>query len=339
MDRDVKQLNRSRIPLVKVRWNSKRGPEFTWECEDQFKKKYPHLFTKTVQSSSVSLSCKVRVGSNGNLLWEASVLLGRKKEDSFFNGMNGGDVTNHIAKVLEITEWIKMPNVEKNDLRLHVCSKSLSKDAKTWWNNEIKGTTITWSELNDKIFHKYYPLSHTCNSEIPDDLDNRTDYFEFIYWLASKFDNYWEIDKNTKNRLWEYYVNERTKGTIGDLDKYNEPCEENTKKTCSDTFYKPYLDAQEAKDIYKVINMEYSPIPILARRDIDNPDELCRTEEFIIIRHSIGDDEEFVTVGPSKINTVKRTPGSMSCIYHELLNRKDRRWEEPYGDLAETMIW
>ncbi|GJU54384.1 putative reverse transcriptase domain-containing protein [Tanacetum coccineum] len=79
MDRDVKQLNRSRIPLVKVRWNSKRGPEFTWECEDQFKKKYPHLFTKTVQSSSVSLSCKVRVGSNGNLLWEASVLLGRKK--------------------------------------------------------------------------------------------------------------------------------------------------------------------------------------------------------------------------------------------------------------------
>ncbi|GKA09762.1 hypothetical protein Tco_0689195 [Tanacetum coccineum] len=30
-DREVKRLNRSRIPLVKVRWNSKRGPEFTWE--------------------------------------------------------------------------------------------------------------------------------------------------------------------------------------------------------------------------------------------------------------------------------------------------------------------
>nr|GEX28246.1 putative reverse transcriptase domain-containing protein [Tanacetum cinerariifolium] len=45
MDREVKQLKRSRIPLVKVRWNSKRGPEFTWEREDQFKQKYPHLFT------------------------------------------------------------------------------------------------------------------------------------------------------------------------------------------------------------------------------------------------------------------------------------------------------
>ncbi|GJR59558.1 putative reverse transcriptase domain-containing protein [Tanacetum coccineum] len=33
--------------IVKVRWNSRRGPEFTWEREDQFRKKYPHLFTKT----------------------------------------------------------------------------------------------------------------------------------------------------------------------------------------------------------------------------------------------------------------------------------------------------
>ncbi|GJW67718.1 putative reverse transcriptase domain-containing protein [Tanacetum coccineum] len=36
--REVKRLKRSRIPLVKVRWNSKRGPEFTWEREDQFKR-------------------------------------------------------------------------------------------------------------------------------------------------------------------------------------------------------------------------------------------------------------------------------------------------------------
>ncbi|GJR50444.1 putative reverse transcriptase domain-containing protein [Tanacetum coccineum] len=53
--REVKRLKRSRIPLIKVRWNSKRGPEFTWEREDQFKKKYPHLFTKTTPSSSAAL--------------------------------------------------------------------------------------------------------------------------------------------------------------------------------------------------------------------------------------------------------------------------------------------
>ncbi|GJR60584.1 hypothetical protein Tco_1502746 [Tanacetum coccineum] len=44
MDREIKKLKRSRIPLVKVRWNSKRGPEFTWEREDYTKSKYPQLF-------------------------------------------------------------------------------------------------------------------------------------------------------------------------------------------------------------------------------------------------------------------------------------------------------
>ncbi|GKA03649.1 putative reverse transcriptase domain-containing protein [Tanacetum coccineum] len=44
LEREFKKLKRSRITIVKVRWNSKRGPEFTWEREDQIKLKYPHLF-------------------------------------------------------------------------------------------------------------------------------------------------------------------------------------------------------------------------------------------------------------------------------------------------------
>ncbi|GJW19830.1 reverse transcriptase domain-containing protein [Tanacetum coccineum] len=54
MDREVKRLKRNRIPIIKVWWNSRRGPEFTWEREDQFQKKYPHLFAKPVPSSSVA---------------------------------------------------------------------------------------------------------------------------------------------------------------------------------------------------------------------------------------------------------------------------------------------
>nr|GFB53913.1 putative reverse transcriptase domain-containing protein [Tanacetum cinerariifolium] len=54
VDCEVKWLKQSRIPLVKVRWNSKRGPEFTWERDDQFRKKYPHLFARTAPSSSVT---------------------------------------------------------------------------------------------------------------------------------------------------------------------------------------------------------------------------------------------------------------------------------------------
>ncbi|GJW50123.1 hypothetical protein Tco_0091474 [Tanacetum coccineum] len=37
MEREIKRLKRSRIPLVKVHWNFRTGPEFTWEHEDSFK--------------------------------------------------------------------------------------------------------------------------------------------------------------------------------------------------------------------------------------------------------------------------------------------------------------
>nr|GEX01958.1 putative reverse transcriptase domain-containing protein [Tanacetum cinerariifolium] len=52
MDREVKQLKQSRILIVKVRWNSKRGPEFTWEREDQIRAKYPHLFSNITLASN-----------------------------------------------------------------------------------------------------------------------------------------------------------------------------------------------------------------------------------------------------------------------------------------------
>ncbi|GKD21321.1 hypothetical protein Tco_1223024, partial [Tanacetum coccineum] len=52
MDRDVTQLKQTCIPIVKVRWNSKRGPEFTWEREDQIRAKYPHVFSNITPASN-----------------------------------------------------------------------------------------------------------------------------------------------------------------------------------------------------------------------------------------------------------------------------------------------
>ncbi|GJU01027.1 putative reverse transcriptase domain-containing protein [Tanacetum coccineum] len=52
MDREVKRLKQIHIPIIKVRWNSKRGPEFTWEREDQFQKKYSHPFADPAPSSN-----------------------------------------------------------------------------------------------------------------------------------------------------------------------------------------------------------------------------------------------------------------------------------------------
>ncbi|GJS91285.1 putative reverse transcriptase domain-containing protein [Tanacetum coccineum] len=54
MDRKVKRMKQSRIPIVKVRWNLKRGPEFTWERDYQMQKKYPHLFTNPASLSNAT---------------------------------------------------------------------------------------------------------------------------------------------------------------------------------------------------------------------------------------------------------------------------------------------
>ncbi|GJS95625.1 putative reverse transcriptase domain-containing protein [Tanacetum coccineum] len=54
IDREVKRLKQSRIPIMKVRWNSRRGPEYTWEREDQMQKKYPHLFANPESASQAT---------------------------------------------------------------------------------------------------------------------------------------------------------------------------------------------------------------------------------------------------------------------------------------------
>ncbi|GJS67553.1 retrovirus-related pol polyprotein from transposon TNT 1-94 [Tanacetum coccineum] len=66
IDREVKRLKQSRFPIVKVRWNSRRGPEFIWEREDRFQKKYPHFFTnRATSSNATSLSLEDKAHLTG----------------------------------------------------------------------------------------------------------------------------------------------------------------------------------------------------------------------------------------------------------------------------------
>ncbi|GKD59996.1 putative reverse transcriptase domain-containing protein [Tanacetum coccineum] len=62
MDHEVKGLKQSRISIMKVRWNSRQGPKFTWEREGQMQKKYPYLFanpTSTSKATSYALRKKL----------------------------------------------------------------------------------------------------------------------------------------------------------------------------------------------------------------------------------------------------------------------------------------
>ncbi|GKF16723.1 hypothetical protein Tco_0061641, partial [Tanacetum coccineum] len=64
MDREIKKLKCRNIALVKVRWNSKHGHEFTWKHEDQIRIKYPQLLSLLVKSQDeISLRsgyCNIR---------------------------------------------------------------------------------------------------------------------------------------------------------------------------------------------------------------------------------------------------------------------------------------
>jgi hypothetical protein len=52
VDRKIRKLKKTKYTLVKVRWNSRRGPEYTWEREENVRAKYPQLFDGSSVSSS-----------------------------------------------------------------------------------------------------------------------------------------------------------------------------------------------------------------------------------------------------------------------------------------------
>ncbi|GJU46005.1 hypothetical protein Tco_1203271 [Tanacetum coccineum] len=98
------------------------------------------------------------------------------------------------------------------------------------------------------------------------------------------------MDRNTKNGLWNFYVKEcNDKGSISDTepskDECDEPYNKNQNISCSDSFFKPYLDAQEGNGIYNFKESnQYSPqIPVPAECDIKDPNKLCKSEEFTVV--------------------------------------------------------
>nr|GEV65661.1 putative reverse transcriptase domain-containing protein [Tanacetum cinerariifolium] len=67
MDRKAKQLRQSRIPIVKVRWNSKRGPEFTWNAKVKFVLNIHICFSTSFQSPTKSQDeISLRLGDYNN---------------------------------------------------------------------------------------------------------------------------------------------------------------------------------------------------------------------------------------------------------------------------------
>ncbi|GJW73259.1 hypothetical protein Tco_0132629 [Tanacetum coccineum] len=128
------------------------------------------------------------------------------------------DMVDHIAKVLEILNSIKIPNVDTDRLRVHVFPFSLTGATRKWWINE------------------------------GDDETEGPDYFEFVTWLNSKFKDHRRMDGMTKIALWNYWVKGEENNELMDkIESSNEELEEsdygNPRNTDTNSFFKPYLDA------------------------------------------------------------------------------------------------
>ncbi|GKD59810.1 retrovirus-related pol polyprotein from transposon TNT 1-94 [Tanacetum coccineum] len=102
-------------------------------------------------------------------------------KNNAYHGMFDEDVVDHIAKVLELPDLIKIPGVDSHQLRIKVFPLSLADDARQWWINEGEGKITTWEELVEKFFSKFYPESYDGEDEMLDKRDNcGIDPLEFI---------------------------------------------------------------------------------------------------------------------------------------------------------------
>nr|GEY10772.1 putative reverse transcriptase domain-containing protein [Tanacetum cinerariifolium] len=69
LDRRVKKLKRRWIPIVKVCWNSRRGPEFTWEREDEMKRKTATTFNSISPSVGLGHQDIKEAGRSRTVYW------------------------------------------------------------------------------------------------------------------------------------------------------------------------------------------------------------------------------------------------------------------------------
>ncbi|GJR04990.1 hypothetical protein Tco_0527974 [Tanacetum coccineum] len=76
--------------------------------------------------------------TNDDINTELSKEFLTKLKNSAYHGMFDEDVVDHITKVLELVDLIKILGVDSHRLRMKVFPLSLADDARQWWINKGK---------------------------------------------------------------------------------------------------------------------------------------------------------------------------------------------------------
>ncbi|GJR49329.1 hypothetical protein Tco_1399850 [Tanacetum coccineum] len=93
-------------------------------------------------------------------------------QNNTYHGWIDEDVIDHIAKVLEIVDLIRVPGTDSHQLRMKIFLLSLTDEARQWWIDEGEGKFVVWEELVEKFFCKFYPDSYDGEDEMLDEGDN-----------------------------------------------------------------------------------------------------------------------------------------------------------------------
>ncbi|KAD7116638.1 hypothetical protein E3N88_03906 [Mikania micrantha] len=114
MDREVKQIKQSKIPIVKVRWNSKRGPEFTWEREDQMMRKYPHLFKQSMSNADTNNEIESSKSKNKEVDSSRYAMVPRRKASRY--AAQTGSRDSRIPSRYAVKYFDRPPRTTENKL-------------------------------------------------------------------------------------------------------------------------------------------------------------------------------------------------------------------------------
>ncbi|GJU89925.1 putative reverse transcriptase domain-containing protein [Tanacetum coccineum] len=171
IEREIKRLKQSRIPLVKVRWNSKRGPEFTWEREDSFKQKYPQLFTNRATSSATRIMppksaplTQAAVRRMIKVSADVAITAERVRHANAGNNANGfgparGQVTTLVVRECTFAGFMK-------------CNPdNFRGPALTWWNSKVAilgldvANQMGWTEMKKLMTSEFCPVEELQRME------------------------------------------------------------------------------------------------------------------------------------------------------------------------------
>ncbi|GJT82262.1 zinc finger, RING/FYVE/PHD-type containing protein [Tanacetum coccineum] len=254
--------------------------------------------------SSVTISSRSSVlqacTTNSGFIALAGVL-----RSNAYHGTFDEDVIDHIPKVLEMLDLIKIPNVDTHRLRMKVFPLSLADDARQWWIDEGDGKITTWKELVEKIFCKFYPLSRDGEDEMLEE------------------DESWN------------------KEPINDIVSSDEEWEEsnygNPPNTTTESFFRPYLGTHDIEKVDKRSQNRHkgndskleinilNKAPESGNKNNEQPNKrVCKAEKFEAIKYSLGPNEEYIAI--------------KSCEYNVWEKGEDIEFETWYMQLIAGLV-